>query len=187
MRSLIAKCGARIGVLLAAVLVASAATPTAAEGSAPTMLGLDVEPDAHVYVRGPDGPKLAGLCTGGTGACNLRLRAGAYLIAAGFDHRHLADAPGVLLLRPGEDANLRVFVRPNQWADRLMGAAILVVGASLATFIVAYADQGFPVSPRRTPTVIGSFVGLGVGTATGITAAYYAERPVVEVRPSSIQ
>jgi hypothetical protein len=164
-----------------ALVAALAPVPAWAEPGEGATLSIDTEPGAHVYVRGPESGRLAGLCTGGGKVCDLQLASGTYRLAAGFHHAHLAEAPLVLRLEPGARSNVHVDVRANALVDGLGLGAILLEVTSMTIALGAYAEQGFPSQVRVTPTIIGAAVGAGVGIV-GLLSAWAMDRPVVEAR-----
>jgi hypothetical protein len=171
---------ARLAALAAAMAIAGSSSAAAQGPAATASLGLDSSPpEALLYLHGPDGPRLAALCTG---SCELQVAPGTYRLAAGFSHARLTDARAELRLAPGERTELNVTVRENGIARRLMGAALLVDALCLGTFGALAADRGFQSVPVTPATRVGAASCLAVTLAAALFIAPAMLRPVVETR-----
>jgi len=166
--------------LLMAGTLAVAAGPARGEGPSLAQLALDADQDVHVYLRGPDGARLAGICTG---KCELHLTPGTYSVAAGFQHSRLSVAPASLLLGPGDQVNLHVDVQLNPKGQAALGGSLLLVLGGTVALTAAFAREGF--SQDRMPKsglAVAGLVAIGVGLVAGYLSVPAAEQPVVTAR-----
>jgi hypothetical protein len=157
----------RVSIALIACGTAIPIRVAGAESEVAT-LGIDTERDAHVYVRGPAGSRLAALCTG---QCEVRLAPGTYRIEAGFSHSRLVGVREPLMLASGEVANLHVEVRDNATAKRLTVGSVAVMIAGLVALVVACGKQGNMERIPRDAVATGGLIALG-GGAVGASFAF---------------